>query len=367
MNGVIRKSPAVFAVGDTYQIIVLTDIQTTMWIKIGDNCYYDEINGVMKSDALVHKIKIPASELNNAKKYTVCFRKILKREPYFTQMTDVCEQDYDFYPPEGDDLVAYHISDTHGMIEEPLSALNYFGKQERKIDFLILNGDIVDYSDDIELFENAFEIISRATGGHLPVVYARGNHDTRGKYAEKTIDYFPENAGRTYFTFRLGKIWGIVLDCGEDKDDSSREYGNTACFHGFRLKETEFIEKVIHESKNEYEAEGVLYRVIVVHIPFTRKYNPPFNIEEDLYSYWAKMLKERIKPNIMICGHKHVYSIDKPGEDNDGLGQPCTVVVGSAIDINSQYYGGSGYTFADGKIKITFNNGEKIIETHTVK
>ena len=76
------------------------------------------------------------------------------------------------------------------------------------------------------------------------------------------------------------------------------------------------------------------------------------------------MLKENIRPDIMICGHKHIFAIDELGGINDGLGQPCTVVVGSMMDRNTRYYGGSGYIFDEGKIQIVFNDSEKTIKTH---
>ena len=34
-------------------------------------------------------------------------------------------------------------------------------------------------------------------------------------------------------TFRLGNLWGILLDCGEDKNDDRPEYGGTICCHAF--------------------------------------------------------------------------------------------------------------------------------------
>ena len=57
------------------------------------------------------------------------------------------------------------------------------------IDFLILNGDILDHSGDPSKFANIYIICSEITGGNIPVVFSRGNHDLRGNYAEKFADY----------------------------------------------------------------------------------------------------------------------------------------------------------------------------------
>lgn len=49
--------------------------------------------------------------------------------------------------------------------------------------------------------------------------------------------------GNTFYDFTLGDIAGIVLDCGEDKTDDHAEYGHTVACHGFRLRETRWLEK----------------------------------------------------------------------------------------------------------------------------
>ncbi|MBO5269618.1 MAG: serine/threonine protein phosphatase, partial [Clostridia bacterium] len=77
-------------------------------------------------------------------------------------------------------------------------------------------------------------IAAGVTKGRIPVVFARGNHDTRGKYAERLANHTPTDNGRSYYSVRLGKLWMLVLDCGEDKNDDHAEYGHTMCCHAFR-------------------------------------------------------------------------------------------------------------------------------------
>ena len=163
------------------------------------------------------------------------------------------------------------------------------------------------------------------------MVFARGNHDLRGVHAEDLADYTPSDEGRTYFTFRLGDVWGIVLDCGEDKLDSQVEYGGTICCHAFRLRETAFLRRVIANAKDEYEAPGVRLRLVVAHNPFSQVVEPPFDIEQDLYSEWCQLIKENIHPQLMLCGHIHRRYISLPGSQYDQLGQPCPMIVCSEV------------------------------------
>ena len=154
----------------------------------------------------------------------------------------------------------------------------------------------------------------------------------------------------------------IILDCGEDKPDSHEEYGNTNCFSAFRKRETKFIEGVA--AGKEFEKDDITYKAVICHEPFTRKNKPPFDIEEDTYKRWAEVLREEIKPDIMICGHTHKLSLDLPGCENDAFGQSCPVVVGSEINFKENGYAGSGYIFEKDKITVVFNNREKILNTY---
>ena len=248
---ILRTAPAVFAVGDTYQIMVPVSAPSLMWVQVGEESYYDDSNGILRSAESTHRMIVPMEELDREKKYTVCYRKIIERKPYFTETEEEVRIDFEFRPVQGPDVKAYHIADSHNHVEEPVAAAENFIKKCGPIDFLILNGDIPDHSGRIENFINIYEITSRLTHGNIPVVFSRGNHDTRGIFAEKIADHTPCQDGRSYYSFRLGNIWGLVLDCGEDKDDSHAEYGNTVCCHAFRKQETRFIKKIIENAEKE--------------------------------------------------------------------------------------------------------------------
>ena len=66
----LKTKPAVFAVGNMYQIMVPVESESLLWIKCGNTCYYDEINGVLRSGYLVHKVCVPMEELDNVGEYT---------------------------------------------------------------------------------------------------------------------------------------------------------------------------------------------------------------------------------------------------------------------------------------------------------
>lgn len=369
-NEVFKTSPAVFAVGKEYQIIVPVKKQCVMWVNVGDESYYDDSNGILKSNVKLHKMSVPSKELDKAKKYTVCYRIMIERKPYFSETGEIISEEFEFFPLESKNPIAYHIADAHNMIDAPVKAAKDFERKYGKIDFLILNGDLPDHSGTLENWDNVYEIASQLTGGSIPCVFSRGNHDTRGICAENIAEYTPTENGNSYFSFRIGNIWGLVIDCGEDKRDTSDEYGNTICCHTFRKRETKYIESIIKNAENEYEADGVLHKIIVSHVPFTEKFAPPFDIEEELYRYWAKLLRESVKPELMICGHKHCQEISEVGGENDTYGQPCVIATGTKPYETDgvRCFAGSGFIFSPDEITVVFNNSEgEFTAEHKIK
>ena len=350
----LKTTPAVFAVEDTYQILVPTTAPCLFWVRVGDEEYYDESNGIMKSLSELHRVTVPTAALDVAGEYTVCVRPLIERKPYFTETEPVKEYTFPFHPVPQKNARAYHISDAHNRIEEPVKAAQTFGD----IDFLIFNGDVIDHSGDPSKFDNIYLLAARLTGGEKPCVFSRGNHDMRGNFAEKFAEYTPAANGKTYYTFKLGSIWGMLLDCGEDKPDDHAEYGYTVCCHAFRKRQTAFIETVLKDAATTYAASDVKTRVLIAHHPFSWVNTPPFDIEQDLYKQWCEMLKP-VGFDVMICGHLHRLEIWQPGGENDHLGQLCPVVIGSKP--GKEYFAGAGYTFGENGITVTFTDSEGAI------
>lgn len=345
-------SPAVFVVENTYQIMVKIKRPVLVWVRIGDKEYFDESNGIMCSMSQMHRVSVPMTELDKAGKYTLCVRPIIKRKPYFTKTEPVKEYEYSFYPVPDGTVRAYHISDAHNIVDGVVKAARAFGD----IDLLILNGDVINHSGDPSKFDNIYTICSELTGGTKPVIFSRGNHDMRGNYAEKFAEYTPNSKGNTYYTFRLGRIWGVLLDCGEDKPDDHAEYGYTVSCHQFRQRQTEFLKDIISRKGEEYEAEGVELKLVISHTPFTRKAEPPFDIEKDIYTQWATLLREEIKPDLMICGHIHDLAVWEKGAETDSYGQPCKIVIGSDVNKKEGWFAGCGYIFGKDKTEIVFTD-----------
>ncbi|MBQ2255401.1 MAG: metallophosphoesterase [Clostridia bacterium] len=358
--------PTVFAVGDQYQIFMPFSDEVIVWVKVGEHTYYDHCNGVLRSRTNMHRVTLPMSVLDEAKEYTVVYRKMIDRSPYFPKSEDERTLTLPFKPVKAEGKInLYHVSDAHNLVAEPIACGQYFGDE---LDLLVLNGDIPNHSGDVRNFNAICEIASGITFGQIPCVFARGNHDTRGIHAEDMPDYIPIKDGKTYYTFRAGCVWGLLMDCGEDKPDSCAEYGYTICFHDFRLEETEFLKSVIANADNEYNAPGVKYRLIISHIGFTHVQPHPFDIEQELYREWTQ-LTHQMHPDLMLYGHHHTVKICPPGCDFDDWGQPCTAIIGSKPIFSPEGNGfvGCGVTLrADGTKRVVFNDHKGNVLTDEV-
>ena len=119
---VLRTEPAVFAVGKNYHIMVQVNVPALMWVEVGGKKYFDESNGVLKSECLVHKVIVPMAELDIVQKYTICYRKMIERKAYYTETEEPVQLEFDFLPVSGDNVRCYHIADAHNLVEEPVKA-----------------------------------------------------------------------------------------------------------------------------------------------------------------------------------------------------------------------------------------------------
>ncbi len=350
-------APIVYAVGHSYQIMIPVKEPCVMWVRVGDHCYYDDSNGILRSARTTHRMIVPMEVLNEEKQYTVCWRTVPERKPYFTVPGE--EETYSsvFRPVGKSPVRLYHIADAHNRVELPVAAGSYFGGE---LDLLVLNGDIPNDSGSVENFRNIHEIAGQLTKGEIPVVFSRGNHDMRGIFAEKIEEHTPTDNGRSYFTFRLGHLWGLVLDCAEDKPDKNAEYGFMNCCEDFRRRETDFIRAIIADAANEYDADGVENRIVISHNPFSETLRPPFDIEVETYTEWCRLLKEHIKPQLILCGHMHQTYVTHPGDERDHKGQPCPVFVAS-LPAKESYAGGAVELFTDRAILCVTDHEKNVL------
>lgn len=352
-NEAFYLHPAVFAVGENYLIMQPATENCLFSVKVKDEIFTDEINGIKRSSCPVHCVKVPQSKLDAAGEYTVITRRVIER----THNTPPCDRKeafrkYRFYPVPENNPRCYYIADAHGFIAHSVNSAKAFGD----IDFLILNGDIQCHSDELRDFMLIYEIASELTRGEKPVLFVRGNHETIGRFAEIMNDFIPTDNQNTYFTARISRLWFLCLDCGCDHIDEFSEYSGTMLCHELRKRQTDFIKSVINNAENEYNAPDVKNKIVLCHIPFTNHITGEYPEEPEIYSEWQELISKHIKPDLMISGHTHKYSVHKTGA--------FPLIVSSQR--NSSEFGGTGFVFSDKEITTIFTTSSGEVKEKNV-
>lgn len=298
--------PGVFIVEEDYEIILLCRRNALASVVVDGLTFTDNVCGVMRTDTAVHKIKVPMALLDKAGHYRVHLSPLADHCNYYPKPDPTEAYEYDFTPvPSEGPVEAYVLSDTHGDAITPAET----ALRRPRIDLLLLLGDIGDSAATREQIITLHRLTAAVTRGRFPAVYVRGNHDTRGYMAEHLPDYIPTRNGSTYYTFRAGPIWGVVLDCGEDKPDTNIEYGlpetgGVANFLPFRHAQTAYLRTLAANPEKTYAADGITHRVALCHINFTYT-DRPFNDKNPaVYEAWIAELN-KMGIDLLICGHEH--------------------------------------------------------------
>lgn len=353
-NDFLCYDPTVYAVGDKYEIIFRTSEKGGAWVLIDGVRYTDNFCGVVRSSSYTHKVYVDQKILDSAKKYTVVLALIPERPAYFPKTTEYFEKEYSFRPlPEGD-IHAYMLADTHSKVDEPAAAAKYFG--EGGLDLLILGGDNGNTADDEESVLTMAKIAAKVTKGEIPVVYMRGNHDTRGAYAEFLSEYVGTDNGKTYFPVSLGRISALVLDAGEDKLDTHEAYGDIADYTELRQAQLEFIKKT--------KLDGEI-KLVLCHVGFA-SFETPFS---DMFAEWTKELNKK-GIDLMLAGHTHALYMFGAGESRiNDTAADFPVCIGSRIDrhVDGSYVG-TAITISQSEITLRFTDAEyKVHAEHKIK
>ncbi|MBO5399900.1 MAG: FN3 domain-containing metallophosphoesterase family protein [Rikenellaceae bacterium] len=211
---------------------------------------------------------------------------------------------------EKEDCTFTMVNDIHGRDSMMLALTK--GLKEQKPDFVVFNGDMVSFMGSVEDIETGF--MTRATetfATDVPLVYVRGNHETRGPGFSEYLNLFPTPTNTPYFTFRQGPVAFVVLDSGEDKPDSDIEYGGTAAYDAYREQMAEWLKEAV--KSEEFRSAPV--KIALLHIPF----------DKGVGWYGNNELKRLLLPtlneagiDVMLCGHTHTYSYRDVGSvDNN--------------------------------------------------
>jgi predicted phosphodiesterase len=277
-------------------------------------------HGLADADVTVHNVTITGLKPGTTYRYRAVSREIVEFKAYkvtFGATIASPECRFTTLDPRKPGTAFVVMNDRHENVV-PLAA-SLASVAWANVDLVFFNGDMVNsVKDEAQLYRCVVDPCVKSFATCIPLVYVRGNHDTRGSFARRLLDYFPTDSGRYYYTLRQGPVLFLVLDSGEDKGDDNSEYAGLVDFEPYLRGEVAWLGRQIEEPA----FRNAPFRVCVMHIPPARKPDPKFVRPQWLLDNVVPLLN-RGKVDLLICGHTHHYATQPAGPN--GLNFPMII------------------------------------------
>ena len=304
---------------DGFTVIWTTTTDAAAWVETAPDDgthfyaverpkYYDSHLGRRRLGKL-HRVRVGGLEPGKTYRYRIMQQAVLSDEGNKRVVlgegygSDILKHaPYPVTTPSADrnELEFWMVNDIHGR--DSVFRLLIGDAPRQKPDFVCLNGDLLNsIESEKALFEGFLASASELlTPAGIALVVTRGNHDGRGKFARHWLDYFPTPTGESYYTFRRGPVFFVVLDGCEDKPDSDIRYYGLSTTDAYREQEARWLKGVVESE--EYRAAPL--HIVVLHmIPGGKS---SWHGEQEIRRLFVPILNEA-SVDIMLCGHYHRY------------------------------------------------------------
>jgi len=286
------------------------------WVDILDannktiKTVYQVEDGMRNANAELFKFKVDTA--NPSLKYRVSAKEITKFEAYKIEYGAAIQSDpIEISLPQAkqESIHCLILNDIH---EEKDSYAYLFDKSKlAEKDLVFLNGDCFHYvSNQSDLTEKLLKPVGSKFSSKTPFVMIRGNHETRGSFARDYKRYFDYPENKFYQAFRLGPVFWIILDSGEDKPDDHEVYGGTVDYDNYRLEQKAWLAKVL-QSKERREAKHTL---VITHIPF--QHSDDWHGTKHNFECFHELINNN-NVDAVISGHTHKYSFHPPDKTHN--------------------------------------------------
>jgi len=244
----IVSDPVVMDTGEDYAVVFATNTPGTAFVSYSfdgtDYTIWAQVNGRRIGDRLIHTVHVPYLHLKN-NRYTVGSTRVVEEYSYGSRLgKTVTAGPYTLEVNESETQTYLVISDWHSYLEEAKLAIYRLGEY----DAVVMLGDPAPGMDfEEQAVKNIVQFGGALTGGEMPVLYVRGNHETRGAFADQLPSYLGYD--KPYYTVDRGAYSFLALDSGEDKPDDHPEYGGMDDYRVNRQEMLDWLKTV--QVKNE--------------------------------------------------------------------------------------------------------------------
>lgn len=304
---------------DAVTIVWATNKPALSWVELGEESnksfyatehpkFYDVAFGRRQAHKTLHKVRLTNLNEGTAYHYRVFSKEVLEWEKSNniiygrTTATNVYKKAplaFKTFRKQADEVSFLMLNDIHGradFMKELCKDVDF-----KKLDFVMLNGDMANSVESEEqIFSDFIDASVDLYASETPLMYCRGNHETRGKYADHLMEYLPMEDNQFYHFYKIGNTAFLVLDCGEDKPDSDIEYAEISDFDAYRETQAKWLAKVIESDEFKYSGR----KVVFLHIP---PMVGSWHGNDHLMKYFIPLLN-KAKVDVMFSGHTHKYS-----------------------------------------------------------
>jgi len=247
----IAVPPVVLLVsGDEYAVAWATTRRSTGTLSVSTGnktqLFHSTSAGMLRHNDKLHVVRVAKSVLDNCDSYHVQNHAMLYNTGYVAlRGRRVTSPRYHFTSYRDQSTIhALFCTDVHG--EQKRAIQNARALQQKTgaaPNLILLGGDIP--NDGLHsrrsFTKGVLRLAAKLGGSEIPVLYARGNHETRGQWATE----LPHYIGDLYFTANYGPISFLVLDNGEDKPDNHPEYSGLADFAAYRTRQLAWLNALV--------------------------------------------------------------------------------------------------------------------------
>ena len=290
----ITSKPMVIDTGEDYSVVFSTSDTGTAYVTYTyegeEYVVYDQKDGGLVFDTRIHSVNIPYEHLKN-NTYTVGSTQVFEYFGYGRNFGNmVTSEEYSFKVNESDTQNWLVITDWHyyvlmDMAEDAIAHLN------DEYDGLILVGDPAPALDhEQQAIWNIAQFGGKLSGGEMPVIYARGNHDSKGAFSRELSEVLGLDS--LYYSTNYGDYSFVILDSGESNEDSDPENQGMIAHRDYHEEMVEWMEGLELESEKAISIAHI-WQVCV-----------PEDQKDLSLRAWDSL--EKMGVDLMLSGHDHV-------------------------------------------------------------
>ncbi|MDR2275982.1 MAG: metallophosphoesterase [Sphingobacterium sp.] len=312
---------------NSISILWITSKEAASWVEFGvspenlDQKAYGESSLGLKPAGRINCITLENLAPGKTYHYRIVSKELSDFQPYkVTYGQEIKSDIFSFINTDSSkDAVSFvMMNDIHDRPESIVHLLKIDQGKDR--DFVFFNGDIFDYqTDEKQIVDHMLKPVTELFAKSTPFIYVRGNHETRGKFARGIADYF-QNIGHAAFS--LGPARFVIIDTGEDKEDTHPVYAGIVDFDHYREQQAKWLEQEIQRD----EFKNAAFRIVLMHIPprYSGNAHGPTHCTE-----LFEPLLNQGKVDIVLSGHTHHYKVHAPAE---GLNSYPIIIGGGSRD-----------------------------------